>query len=639
MKRQPKSRHPRVTESPQRNPRRLGWLIAVLLALSVLLAGSQYWRGNSSIEAFIRQGREALDKRDFAAAMQLAEGALAREPDSAEANLLAGRSAAGLGRFPKALEHFSKVPDGASDVSILARSDAGVLLLLHFKQLSDAEIEFRRILKHAPRNLAANDRLAYVLGLGARNWELIPQRLTLIELDRIEPLHLYVLCLGDTALENDHLIHDYHRQVPNDPAPMLALSRLAFERQDYVSAEEYARAAISIDPDLVEAHVKLGRVLLQTDREDALDAWQDDLPRAADDHPGIWAHRAEWAQRRSLDRVALRCYWETLRRDANHQGANYQLGQRLAAMGRREDGEPFLERARLLQEYTNTVKVAVAGSNAEELRATARSAERLGLVWESYAWYRLSLEVDPQASAIKQKCRQLRSQFSPDKIPQTRNVATANPALRIDLSSFPLPPLEMRGSKPSRETEVVATTDPTFNNQASAAGLDFRYFNGGEPTKSIRRMYEFTGGGVGVLDFDGDGWPDLYLTQGCDWPPDANRREHLDRLFRNLGNGKFDDVTERAGLDENGFGQGVTIGDFDDDGFCDVYVANIGANRLFRNNGDGTFSDVTEEAKVAGDYWTSSCVLADLNGDALPDLYAVNYLGGETFSSLKTWTK
>jgi hypothetical protein len=145
-------------------------------------------------------------------------------------------------------------------------------------------------------------------------------------------------------------------------------------------------------------------------------------------------------------------------------------------------------------------------------------------------------------------------------------------------------------------------------------------------------MQEFTGGGVGAVDFDGDGRPDLYLPQGCDWPPDTNQRDHLDRLYRNIGAG-FTDVTPSAGIIEPGFSQGVAAGDFDGDGFQDLYVANIGGNRLFRNNGDGTFRDVTTGSGIdvgpIADAWTISASLADLNGDALPDLYDVNYVQGE----------
>jgi hypothetical protein len=141
-------------------------------------------------------------------------------------------------------------------------------------------------------------------------------------------------------------------------------------------------------------------------------------------------------------------------------------------------------------------------------------------------------------------------------------------------------------------------------------------------------MFEFGGGGVAVLDYDGDSWPDLYLTQGCDWPISPNQQRYTDRLFRNLGNGRFEDVTQRASINSNGFGQGIAVGDIDDDGWPDLYIANIGVNRLYRNNGDGTFSDLTTQAGITAAEWTLSTLIADLNGDRFPELYDVNYLGG-----------
>jgi len=166
------------------------------------------------------------------------------------------------------------------------------------------------------------------------------------------------------------------------------------------------------------------------------------------------------------------------------------------------------------------------------------------------------------------------------------------------------------------------------------AGIDFRYFNSADPATPGARMFEFTGGGVGAIDFDVDGRPDLYFTQGCRWPPDPSQREFLDRLYRNLGDQYFD-VTASAGVVEPRFSQGVACGDYDDDGFPDVYVGNIGDNQLFRNNGDGTFrpvSSAVSSSRAAGDseglVWTTSVAVVDVNADALPDLFDVNYVTG-----------
>lgn len=153
----------------------------------------------------------------------------------------------------------------------------------------------------------------------------------------------------------------------------------------------------------------------------------------------------------------------------------------------------------------------------------------------------------------------------------------------------------------------------------------------GSPTAS-KFLPESMGGGVALFDFDGDGLLDVYLTNGAaitdstrDWPLKSHER-FANRLYRNLGDRRFSDVTASSGLEGKRYSTGVAAADYDNDGHTDLFVAGLGGNTLYRNNGDGTFADVTIAAGVQGGGWTTSAGWADLDGDGLLDLVAVRYL-------------
>ncbi|MEZ6064313.1 MAG: CRTAC1 family protein [Planctomycetaceae bacterium] len=152
-------------------------------------------------------------------------------------------------------------------------------------------------------------------------------------------------------------------------------------------------------------------------------------------------------------------------------------------------------------------------------------------------------------------------------------------------------------------------------------GLDFAYQTG---ATGKLLMVESMGGGCGWLDFDRDGRLDLYLCQGGD-PLLESEAQPLDALLRQAADGRFVDVAQNAGVVERRYGQGVSIADFDEDGFDDVYVSNVGVNRLYRNLGDGTLEDVTAIAGVGDPHWSTSTAWGDLDGDGDLDLYVCNY--------------
>ena len=146
----------------------------------------------------------------------------------------------------------------------------------------------------------------------------------------------------------------------------------------------------------------------------------------------------------------------------------------------------------------------------------------------------------------------------------------------------------------------------------------------GSPTKD--HILESGGGGVALLDYDGDGLLDIFLVNAYQLTPDRKKISRTHLLYRNLGNWRFENVTAKAGLDISSWGYGVCAGDYDDDGNLDIFVTNFGPNFLFRNNGDGTFTEVA--ARVGVDYpgWSTGCAFFDADQDEDLDLYVANYL-------------
>ncbi len=156
------------------------------------------------------------------------------------------------------------------------------------------------------------------------------------------------------------------------------------------------------------------------------------------------------------------------------------------------------------------------------------------------------------------------------------------------------------------------------------AGLNFHHVNGSPDHKEY--IPEAKGGGIGFLDYDGDGWQDIYVVQGALMSQYPDGEKLHGALFRNNRNGTFTDVTDAAGLTRNAWGMGVSAGDYDNDGDVDLYLTCLGPNILYRNNGDGTFTEVTRAAGVGNDRWSTSAAFGDIDGDGDLDLYVANYL-------------
>jgi len=173
------------------------------------------------------------------------------------------------------------------------------------------------------------------------------------------------------------------------------------------------------------------------------------------------------------------------------------------------------------------------------------------------------------------------------------------------------------------QAPLSSSPDFRFTDVTNSAGIQFEHNSGAFGGKFLP---ETLGSGCAFLDYDGDGWQDILLINGTDWPGHKKRRTTL-RLYRNNGNGTFTDVTAHSGLDVEMYGMGVAVGDYNNDGFPDILITCVGQNHLFRNTGKGTFVDVTNASGLGKrEGFSTSALWFDYDRDGLLDLFVCNYV-------------
>ena len=180
-----------------------------------------------------------------------------------------------------------------------------------------------------------------------------------------------------------------------------------------------------------------------------------------------------------------------------------------------------------------------------------------------------------------------------------------------------------RASTPVTTTILEESHSPfRFRDVSESSGINFVHCSGNSPEKEFPTCL---GSGLALLDYDNDGLLDLYLATTRNLPLDAPDRSQGNRLYRNIGDAKFVDVTDRAGVGFRGFCHGVAVADLDNNGFPDLFLTNLGANVLYMNNGDGTFRDATAKANLGSPSWSCGAAFLDYDGDGKLDLYVANY--------------
>ncbi|MEZ6126563.1 MAG: FG-GAP-like repeat-containing protein [Planctomycetaceae bacterium] len=584
-------------------------------------------QSTASSEELFRQARLKAARGDFLAAEQLARAAAEDGPVADEARLLAAELAGRRKAYSEALRDLDQISEGSAQW-LPARKAAAELLQYDLCRLREAEACYQAILARHPDDAAANDGYARLLGRCGRRAEAFSYVLRLIRAGH--RTDLLMLVARDSGLLNDpDLLEAAVAADPDDANPLLGQAAAADAGQEYETALNRLDAASRCE-NIPPCYIgMLGRQLLNNRKTERLQQWVQTSQFQMFDAEA-WLVRGDIAEANGDLEGAARCAWEASRLLPELLSALSQLAGRLRTIGRADSAvqtDPRIQQMHTLRSLQHQVLMSNQEVDEDGFVQLLSAYMSVGRFWEALGWARLAVDRFPDGTQVRKLALEL-EQLTTD-LPLELTAPGFNTAASLDLSDLALPrELRTETSGPNATTIATVSFDHTQN-----CGFDFQFFSGAD--HRTNRMFELGGGGVAVIDVDGDTAPDLFCTQGALMEGDLLEDTELHgELFRNQGGQQFRDVSASAGFSNwqhsegSDFGSGVAAGDFNNDGFPDLYAAAIGRNTLWMNNGDGTFSPVADETDVDRE-WTSSCLMADLNGDSYPDLYDVNYLEGD----------
>ena len=374
-----------------------------------------------------------------------------------------------------------------------------------------------------------------------------------------------------------------------------------------------------------------GVLLLESQLYDELASWFAEADESWQRYPEFWLAVGGLAIQRQEFHLAVRAFSEAIVREPCDAAAVDRLTQALQANGDVTAAVAFRERSEdikgldeLTGEILNNPRIATAA-----FAIVSRELRKMGQEFEAYSWELLGRQRQGLVGGAVRDDPDARRQLiaSADEA-EIRRKRLCNLGLDNDSADFSTlaaaedananTHLTMATSTPS-----LANVGPRFANVAGPSGLEFKYVNADPPVRRYFLLHQALGAGIACLDYDLDGNSDLYVAQGAGNPPDIRGLEP-NLLARNLG-GTFEAVTAPAACDDRGYSMGLTAGDFNQDGFPDLVVGNMGSNRLLINQGDGSFRPHSGDAIWSDGKYTTGLAIADVTGDHLPDIFEVNY--------------
>ncbi len=512
--------------------------------------------------------------------------------------------------------------------------DAGDLL--------NASTRCERSLAKYPNEADTLSLLAAVYELQGRRFEASKVNQQLVRLGKFNIMTLVLAIDTVKPLDGDAEVAKLAEKRPDD-ALLRALPALGLIHSHQPElAESQLREIVSQPGMPAVCYLGLGVALIDQEKYESIPEWFANLKVAgAELQPSYWRVLGTYFKHEQRYEEAIYCLTRSAELDPFDYLALGPLSQSLAAIQddqRAEQAESLFQVNQLTSRNVNYIRDGFR--KPEWMLQIAEALEKCGRVIEAVAWREMcemnNDKNQQKIDALQAQRRQLAATPNAALFAVKTNFSWNTAALKApswDQLAALSKETNATTKAPSSQTEseIAKTAQLSFSDRAKELGGDFQYFNGDDPKVVGMQTYQSNGAGAAAIDFDKDGWPDLFALQGGGDP----RREQGNgpcALLRNRFAKSFVDVANLAGVTNTRYGQGAAVGDWDQDGFSDLFVLNFGENRLFRNMGDGTFEQVAiasmkRDIKNAP-VWSVSGAIADINGDHLPDIVEVNYSSG-----------
>lgn len=576
---------------------------------------------------------ELQEREQHEDAAKILRRLIIRDPQDYTSVFHLANSQAALGNLEEAIDLLSGIPESDPDSGLpaLGVSADWCLQLGRFDHAMD---RYKKILEMAPGFQMARRRLAYLLNRQGRRHEANTLIRELCQAGDVTQDELFSLIVESDAMYDPPGERPASGARPYWPIGPLGEARHLFTNQQYAQAADLIRPSLQSGDATPAAIAFYGLTIAEGQLDEEFQPWLSFVNSETKSFPEYWSAIGIHLIRETKYEAAIGAFAEALRRDPSDHRSVRRMLHGFRSIKATESAEAFRKRFQTINGVVTSANRLAAEKNdgVELFLELADGLQKMGRRLEATLWRSLAAARTPQGGGELQRLNKTLQDLV------AGNNAFPDEAERlcgVDFSDFLQPQFKSQNA-PTMEHQVTKTDDARlesaakarFRNVAGEIGLDFVYRVATIEQSKAFSIYQQLGGGVAVLDFDRDGWSDLYFAQGAADPPKFVAQQS-DQLYRHLSNPsehRLLKVTEHAELIENQFTIGVTSGDWNQDGFPDLATSNLGVNRLLINQGDGTFVSRALDESPDPDRCATSLAMGDVTADQLPDLIVLNYL-------------